>query len=215
MKVHLTLGEAQGGYIVLFEQRAVSLIELFLAFAKIGCFTFGGGFAMIPLIEQVVVEKKRWLKHEDMIDILAVSQALPGAVAINSATFIGQKVAGGKGAFVATLGVILPSVIIITFIASFFLRMESNLIVSAAFAGVRPAVVALIAVAAYKVFKKSVKDKADAIVVVVTALLAAFSDVHVILLIIIGAALGFVMQKVQPEKIMVTIGGKRQSNDIC
>jgi len=96
------------------------LKDIFVTFFMIGLFTFGGGYAMIPLIEKEIVEKKKWVEKEEITDILAVSQSIPGAIAINSATFIGFKIKGRIGAIAATLGVILPSFVIISFIAAFF-----------------------------------------------------------------------------------------------
>lgn len=177
------------------------LIELFATFFKIGSFTFGGGYAMIPLIQREIVHHKKWVAEEDIIDVLAVSQAVPGAVAINAATFIGQKIAGRKGALAATLGVVLPSLLIITVIAAFFSRFQDNKWVQAAFAGIRPAVVALIAVAAYKVGKASIRDCAGLIVAVVAVLLILIFDIHAIFMIIGGAVVGLAAYRFFPEKV--------------
>ena len=100
------------------------LLEIFVLFFKIGSFTFGGGFAMIPLIEKEVINNKGWVNEEEIIDVFAVSQSIPGAIAINCATLIGFKIYGKKGACAATIGVILPSFLIITIIAAFFFKVS-------------------------------------------------------------------------------------------
>ncbi len=100
------------------------VIKLFMSFFKIGLFTFGGGFAMIPLIEKEIVDTRKWIHREDIIDLFAISQSIPGAVAINTATLVGYKVAGRIGAIVATAGVALPSIVIISLIAVFFVRLQ-------------------------------------------------------------------------------------------
>lgn len=176
------------------------LLKIFLTFFKIGCFTFGGGYAMIPLIEREMIENKGWIKKDEIIDILAVSQTVPGAVAINSATFIGQKVCGRKGALVATIGVILPSLIIITVIAAFFTRFQDNKIVKAFFMGIRSAVVALVALAAVKIGKASVKDKTGAIITVLTAGLVIVFDIHAVVAILAGAFSGLAIYKAFPSR---------------
>lgn len=166
------------------------LIELFATFFKIGGFTFGGGYAMIPLIEREVVENKKWVTEEEVIDVFAVAQSLPGAVAINSSTFIGYKIAGKKGALVATTGVVLPSLLIITAIAMFFSKVQDSPIVKAIFSGIRPAVVALILTAAIKVSKTSIVDKIGLVLAVLAVILVVVFDVQAIVVILGGAAVG-------------------------
>lgn len=176
------------------------LIEISLLFFKIGLFTFGGGFAMIPLIEKEIVEKKKWVKREEIMDILAVSQSIPGAIAINSATFIGFKVSGRKGAIAATIGVIMPSFIIISLIAASFGKIGDNKIVKAAFAGIRPAVVALIGAAVIKVGKTSVSDITGLLIAVIAAAAVAIFNIHAIFVIIAGAVFGLLVYKLWPAK---------------
>lgn len=190
------------------------LWELFKTFFRIGCFTFGGGFAMIPLIEREVVDKKKWVKEEEVMDVFAVAQSIPGAIAINSSTFIGYKIAGRKGALVATLGVILPSFFIITIIAAFFSRFQEEPIVKAAFLGVRSCVVALIIVAGAKFAKGAVKDKLTSLVLMLTIIAIVFFDVQAILLIIAGIIMGTVQHKLALNKLknVTPKGGK--SNDL-
>lgn len=181
--------------------------DIFGTFFKIGLFTFGGGFAMLPLIEREVVDRKKWVSDEDITDILAVSQSIPGAIAINSASFIGYRIRGKKGALSATLGVILPSFIIISLIAAFFDKIAENIYVNAAFMGIRPAIVALITVAAFKVGKKAIKDTFGLIVALGAGVLSAFFNIQIIFLIIAGGLLGFAMMKVNPKKTEELVKG--------
>ena len=119
--------------------------ELFLVFFKIGAFTFGGGYAMIPLIRNEVVKKKRWLNDNEFMDMLAIAQSIPGPIALNTALFVGNKRLGFKGSLFSAAGIILPSFIIILLIAILFSQFSDNPIVERIFKGIRPAVVALIA----------------------------------------------------------------------
>ncbi|MDO5664177.1 MAG: chromate transporter [Bacteroidia bacterium] len=119
--------------------------ELFLVFSKIGAFTFGGGYAMIPLIRNEVVNKRNWLGDDEFMDALAIAQSMPGPIALNTALFVGNKRLGFKGSLFSGLGVILPSFIVILFIAMVFTQFKDNTIVERIFKGIRPAVVALIA----------------------------------------------------------------------
>lgn len=120
------------------------LLKLFTTFFKIGLFSFGGGFAMIPLIQREVIEKSRWIDEKDFLDMLVLAQSTPGPIAVNTAVFVGYKTAGVAGAIMATLGTILPSFIIILLLALFFAEVRENRYVDAAFRAMRPAVVALI-----------------------------------------------------------------------
>ena len=123
-----------------------SLFELFRIFFKIGMFTFGGGYAMVPLIEAEVIERRRWLAQDEFLDLLTLAQSSPGPIAINTSVFIGYKVRGLKGAVAASLGATLPSFLIILIVAIFFAGIRHNPVIDAAFKGMRPAVVALIVV---------------------------------------------------------------------
>jgi chromate transporter len=119
--------------------------ELFLVFFKIGAFTFGGGYAMIPLIRNEVVKKKEWLNDSEFIDMLAIAQSIPGPIALNTALFVGNRRMGFKGSLFSAAGIILPSFIIILLIAILFAQFRDNPLVERIFKGIRPAVVALIA----------------------------------------------------------------------
>lgn len=130
-------------------------IESFKTFFKIGLFTFGGGYAMIPMIEAEVVDRHKWLDKEEFLDIIAISQSCPGVLAINVSVFIGYKLKKIKGAVCSSLGTALPSFLIILAIAMFFHQFEDNKVVSAIFRGIRPAVVALIAVPTFNMAKSA------------------------------------------------------------
>lgn len=120
------------------------LLRLFTTFFKIGLFTFGGGYAMIPLIQREVIEKHKWIDEKDFLDMLVLAQSTPGPIAVNTAVFVGYKTAGVAGAIMTTLGTILPSFIVILLLALFFAEVRDNRYVDAAFRAMRPAVVALI-----------------------------------------------------------------------
>ncbi|MBR6656327.1 MAG: chromate transporter [Alistipes sp.] len=120
------------------------LIRLFTTFFKIGLFSFGGGFAMIPLMQREVIEKKKWIGSKDFLDMLVLAQSTPGPIAVNTAVFVGYKTKGVFGAIAATLGTVLPSFMVILLLAIFFAEVRNNLYVDAAFRAMRPAVVALI-----------------------------------------------------------------------
>ena len=120
------------------------LVEIFWTFLKIGAFTFGGGYAMIPLIQHEVINHRRWLREGEFIELLTIAQSAPGPIALNTAVFVGYKLRGYRGALMAVLGVVVPSFMIILVVAMFFADIRDNVWVDAAFKGMRPAVVALI-----------------------------------------------------------------------
>ena len=121
-----------------------TLLEIFWSFLKIGAFTFGGGYAMIPLIQHEVIHRRRWIEERDFIDLLTLAQTAPGPIALNTAVFVGYKRRGYLGALSAIIGVIVPSFVVILIVAIFFASIRDNAYVDAAFKGMRPAVVALI-----------------------------------------------------------------------
>jgi len=165
-------------------------LEIFTSFAKIGAFTIGGGYAMIPLIQKEVVDKKGWLTKDEFLDYLAISQSAPGILAINISIFIGEKLKGVKGSVVAAFGSALPSFIIILLIALFFQNYEDNTTVIKIFKGIRPAVVALIAVPFLTLSKSASLNRYTAIIPVISIVLIAFLGVSPIWLILSGALLG-------------------------
>lgn len=169
------------------------LMKLFLSFLKIGAFSFGGGYAMLPLIKKEIIEVHGWLSLKEFIDVLAVVEMTPGPVAINSATFLGYNVAGIKGAFVATLGVIIPSIVVILLIANFIERFKSSPHVDAAFVGIRPVVLGLIASASLTVAKDSIVDIKSFLLGAILFYLTSFKNLHPILVIIIAGVVGVII----------------------
>lgn len=165
---------------------------LFLTFLKIGAFTFGGGYAMIPLIQKETVEHHKWLNDSDILDIVAIAEATPGPIAINAATFVGVKVGGFWGAFLATSGVVLPAFLIIT-VLSYLLRFFRNLrAVEYAFFGIRAGVLALIFKAFYMMYRQCPKHKVSYLVMGLSFILAAVLKFNVLFVILICAAIGLV-----------------------
>lgn len=133
-------------------------LDLFLTFAKVGVCTFGGGYAMLPILQREVVEDKGWATSDELADYFAIGQCTPGIIAVNTATFVGQKFKGNLGGVCATLGVVMPSVIIITVIAAFLQNFTHLAVVNSAFGGIRACVVALIFSSVLKLAKKPLKD---------------------------------------------------------
>ena len=163
-------------------------LTLFLTFLKIGAFTFGGGYAMIPIIEKEMVEKHKWIKSEDILDIFAIAESTPGPIAINSATFIGYKIGGVFGSFCATFGVVLPSFTIISIISLVLREFSDIKAVQYAFNGIRAGVIALIIKALVSMYKKAPKGLFSYILMGASFIIAAFTNINVIY-IIIGCAL--------------------------
>lgn len=172
------------------ENNMYLMLKLFSTFFKIGLFSFGGGYAMIPLIEKEIVDKRGWVEKDEIVDVLAVAQSTPGAVAVNSATAVGYKIAGFKGAAASTIGVAIPSFTIIITVAAFFSKFKDLAVVRNAFSGIGAAVVALIVTAAISVSKNSIKDRVDILAAAITFILVAFLKINPIFLIIAGALLG-------------------------
>lgn len=167
------------------------LLDIFFTFFKIGSFTIGGGYAMLPVIQREVVDNKKWLGDEEFLDSIAVTNSLPGPLAINCATFVGYKKAGYAGAVSAAMGAVMPSFLIILLIAMFFSRVQENPYVEYVFAGIRPAVVALIAFALVKLVKSmgiNIINITIALAVLLSILLLNF---HPIVTIVICGGLGF------------------------
>lgn len=154
---------------------------------------------MIPAIEKAVVWDKKWMKAEDVTDIFAVAGSVPGAVAINAATFTGYRIAGMGGAIAAMMGVLVPTFLIVVAISLSFLYFKDNHKVAAAFKGIRPAIVALITFAGYKIWKTAVFDKTTFIVVCVTVFLLLILHVHPVVIILCGAAAGIGLVRVKEK----------------
>ena len=169
--------------------------ELFLAFARVGVMTFGGGYAMIPILEREIVDKHGWATEEELMDYYAVGQCTPGIIAVNTATFIGYKLLGAPGGIVATLGVIFPSVVIITVIAGVLKTFAEVPAVKSAFAGIRVCVCVLIFNAVLKLWKKAVVDKVTLILFLCVFLLSVFFDISPIVFVVFCATAGIVLTR--------------------
>lgn len=174
--------------------------KAFLSCFKIGSFTIGGGYAMIPLIENEFVEKKKWISKNDFIDILALAQSAPGILAINVAIFIGYRLKGIRGSIITTLGTALPSFLIILLIALFFRDFKDNYIVQNVFKGIRPAVVALIAVPVFKMAKIAKITYRTILIPIISALLIWQLGISPVWIIIIAGIGGFIYGKISEKK---------------
>ena len=174
-------------------------LELFGIFCKIGAFTIGGGYAMVPLIENEIVYKRKWIAQEDFLDLLAISQSAPGVFAVNISIFVGYKLKGIRGSLVTTLGSILPSFVIILAIALFFHNFKDNTIVERIFKGIRPAVVALIAAPTFTMAKSAKINRYTIWIPIVSALLIwllGFSPIWIIVLAGLG---GYIWGKLRVD----------------
>lgn len=169
-----------------------SMGDAFATFFKIGLFTIGGGYAMIPLIEKEVVEKKRWIDRDEFLDLMAVAQSAPGVFAVNLSIFIGYKRAGVKGSVACAIGNVMPSVLIILLIALFFQQFKEHDIIENVFKGIRPAVVALILVPTFKMARTAKVNRYNVWIPIVTALLIWMLGVSPIYVIMVGIAGGIV-----------------------
>lgn len=175
-------------------------VNAFCTFFKIGLFTIGGGYAMVPLIEEEVVRKKRWLNQEEFIDLLAVSQSVPGVFAVNFSIFIGYKLKRFPGALALALGTILPSFLIILSIALFFQQFKEYEAVEKIFKGIRPAVVALIAAPTFSIAKTTKINRYTLWIPVVSALLIWLLGVSPVYIIALAGTAGFIYGKIKNKK---------------
>ena len=176
------------------------LISLFWAFCKIGGLTFGGGYAMLPMLQKEVVEEKKWATEEELLDYYAVGQSTPGIIAVNTATFVGYKEKGILGAAFATLGVVFPSLVIIMSIAGFIDSFSDLKIVQHAFSGIRIAVGVLILNALLKLMKGSVKNILGVILFVATFIASSFLNISVVYIIIAAALIGIISDYVERKR---------------
>lgn len=169
------------------------MIKMFLTLVKIGAFTLGGGYAMIPLVQREFVEKKRWINNDEFMDIVALSQTVPGALIINSSTYLGYRLFGFSGAVVACLASMLPAVIIILVVAMFFNQISDNADVKAVFQGIRPAVVSLILFSVIKLSSSVPKTLLHMIWVALSVVAIAFYSVNPIIIIVISGLMGSII----------------------
>lgn len=175
-------------------------LDLFLTFAKVGVCTFGGGYAMLPILQREVVEKKGWATDEELTDYFAIGQCTPGIIAVNTATFIGHKYKGIPGGILATLGVVFPSIVIITVIAAFLSNFADIPLVQHALAGVNAAVVALIAASVLKLGKSTLIDAVSVGIFLVVVVLAFFVGLSPALLIVAAGFVGYVVKRLLGQK---------------
>ena len=172
------------------------LLDMFLTFARIGGLTFGGGYAMLPMLQKEVVEHRHWATEDELMDYYAVGQCTPGVIAVNTATFIGYRQRGVVGAVAATLGVVFPSIVIITVIAAFISNFAEMPAVSNAFAGIRVCVVVLILNAVLKLLKKGVVDKPTAVIAVLVFLGSVLTDLSPAVFVVISGIAGILLKNV-------------------
>lgn len=173
---------------------------MFLTFAKVGVMTFGGGYAMLPILQREVVDNKGWATEEELMDYFAIGQCTPGVIAVNTATFIGQKNKGIAGGIIATLGVVFPSLVIISLLAGVIEAFSHIVWVQHAFGGIRVCVCVLITNAVVKLFKKAVVDKVTLVIFLAVALGSIFIDLSPVVFVVLAAVAGIAVK---------TMGGKK------
>lgn len=170
------------------------LLQLFLAFAQIGFFAFGGGYAILPLIEKEIVNNLHWLTHKEFLEVVTISQLTPGPIAINAATFVGYKVGGVIGSAVATISVCLPPVILVLIVVRFLKRFEANIWVNSVIKGLRPAVVALIASAAYSLVKGGgITEVKGLVIAIISFIILRTKKLDPILVLILAGIVGIII----------------------
>ena len=176
------------------------LWDLFCTFAKVGVMTFGGGYAMLPILQREVVDKKGWATEEELMDYFAIGQCTPGIIAVNTATFVGQKLKGIAGGIAATLGVVFPSLVIIVLLAGVIEAFSHLGWVQHAFGGIRICVCVLILNAVVKLFRKAVIDKLTLAIFVVIALGSYFTPVSPVLFVLAAGIIGIVLKNAEGKK---------------
>lgn len=176
------------------------LLDMFFTFAKVGVMTFGGGYAMLPILQREVVEKKGWATEEELMDYFAIGQCTPGIIAVNTATFIGQKNKGTLGGIFATLGVVFPSLLIISLLAGVIETFSHIAIVQHALAGIRVCVCVLIFNAVLGLYKKAVVDLPTLLLFIVVAIGSYFTPLSPVVFVVLAAVLGIALK---------VLGGKK------
>ena len=170
-----------------------NLLKIYWVFAQMGACCFGGGYAMLSLLQRVIVEQHGWATEEELMDYYAIGQCTPGVIAVNTSTFIGHKLAGVPGSLAATLGFISPSIVIITVIAAFLETFASNVYVAHALAGIRVCVCVLILDSVLKLGKKSVKDAISWTIFLITTVLATFTGIPTVALVLGAGLVGYIL----------------------
>lgn len=179
------------------KEKETSLSLLFWTFAKMGIMTFGGGYAMLPILQREVVENRHWATEEEIMDYYAIGQCTPGIIAVNTATFIGQKKRGSIGGIVSTLGLVFPSLVIISVLAGLITNFSHLVWVQNAFTGIQVCVCVLIVNAVTKLLKKSVVDKQTALIFVVVLVGGIFVNISPAWFVIIAAAVGIILKNLE------------------
>ena len=180
--------------------KTAKLGELFVSFAKVGVMTFGGGYAMLPMLQREIVENKSWASEEELTDYFAIGQCTPGVIAVNTATFIGRKTAGVAGGLAATLGVVFPSVVIITLLASLLRNVADNPLVMHAFAGIRVCVCVLIFNAVVKLWKKTVIDRPTLIIFLAVLAASLFTGISPAVFVLLSGLAGLAVKVLEVRK---------------
>lgn len=176
------------------------LIDLFLTFAKVGVMTFGGGYAMLPILQREVVDRKHWATEEELMDYFAIGQCTPGVIAVNTATFVGQKCRGISGGILATLGVIFPSLVIITCLAGIIEQFSHLAVVRHAFAGIRICVCILILNAVVKLLRKAVIDRATGVIFLLVMAAAFFTSISPLVFVLGAGLCGIILKNLEVSK---------------
>lgn len=182
------------------KEKFKQLWQLFVTFAIVGVTTFGGGYAMLPALQREVVDKRKWANDEEVMDWYAIGQCTPGVIAVNTATFVGQKQAGVIGGIFATLGVVFPSLVIITIIAAFIQNFAHLAVVQKAFAGIRVCVCVLILNAVVKLWKKSVVDWKTLVIFAAVFAGSVFLSVSPVIYVVIAALAGIVVKELEAKR---------------
>lgn len=182
------------------KEKFKQLWQLFVTFAIVGVTTFGGGYAMLPALQREVVDKRKWASDEEVMDWYAIGQCTPGVIAVNTATFVGQKQAGVIGGIFATLGVVFPSLVIITIIAAFIQNFAHLAAVQKAFAGIRVCVCVLILNAVVKLWKKSVVDWKTLVIFAAVFAGSVFLSVSPVVYVVIAALAGIVVKELEEKR---------------
>lgn len=175
-------------------------LDLFLTFAKVGVMTFGGGYAMLPILQREVVDNKKWATEEEIMDYFAIGQCTPGIIAVNTATFIGQKYKGILGGIVATLGIVFPSLIIISLLAGIIEVFSKFELVQHAFGGIRICVCILIINAVTKLYKKAVIDPLTLCILLLVTLGSYFTPLSPAIFVIVAAVIGICVKSIGGKK---------------
>lgn len=187
--------------------------DLFMVFFRIGLFTLGGGYAMLPLIEREVVDKKRWIDAEDFLNVLAIAQSLPGPIAVNTSVFVGYKTRGIKGSLVGLFGTVMPSFICMIVIAAFFSSIRENPAVAAVFTGIRPAVAALIIASVYSLGQKARMNWKTGLLAIAAAMLVWLGGVSPAWIVLALACVGAMFPVSRPEAKAAAASARLEARD--